>query len=139
MSLKDAFSGLKEELGKDLQSEEKQHNNEDESNLTSSVNKSSETEIIDNSGSNEEREQKEESASAKEITNSTPANSSRQRKRKIGKRSDPDFTQAPAFIRRITHQQVKINLITDPDFNDYSELVEALLVQWLEKKKEANL
>ena len=137
MSLKDAFSGLKEELGKDLQSEDKKDSSEDESNLTFAVNKSSKIDVVENSTSKKGVEQEEEVASAKEMA-SLQVRSSRQRKRKVGKRSNPEFTQAPAFIRKTTHQQVKINLITDPDFNDYSELVEALLVQWLEKKKKAN-
>lgn len=122
MSLKDAFSGLKEELGKDLHSENEKNkseintnNSKDDSHLTPTVIKSSKTEVQEN------------------------PDPQKKVKRKVGKRSNPDFTQAPAFIRKSTHQQVKIHLITDPDFNDYSELVEALLVQWLEGKKSADL
>lgn len=101
MSLKDAFSGLKNEVGKELETNKKE---------------------------------KKDSKKAKPKTETTEPDSSveKKRTRKLGKRSDPDFTQAPAFIRKTTYQQVKIKLITDPNFKDYSELVEALLAKWLE-------
>ena len=133
MSLKDAFSGLKEELGKDLQSKtEKVSINigDDESNSISD-----EKELPKTEATNAQRV-KQQSTLGNEASLNTDI--STPRKRKVGKRSDPNFTQAPAFIRKTTHQQVKINLITDADFNDYSELVEALLVQWLEQKNKAN-
>ncbi len=100
MSLKDAFSGLKDQVGKDLEQSKTQ--------------------------------QESSKSQTKSETTEPVASPEKKRTRKLGKRSDPDFTQAPAFIRKTTHQQVKIKLITDPDFKDYSELVEALLVKWLE-------
>lgn len=114
MSLKDAFSGLKEELGKDFQSE----------------NDSPKQEIELNSVKDSSSTSKTRKSSNLNITESSPPQKA---KRKVGKRSNPEFTQAPAFIRKTTHQQVKVKLIMNSEFNDYSELVEALLVQWLEQ------
>lgn len=51
-----------------------------------------------------------------------------------GKRSHPDYTQAPAFIRKDTYKAVKIALLNDERGLDYSDLVEELLTAWLAKK-----
>ncbi len=48
-----------------------------------------------------------------------------------GKRSHPDYTQAPAFVRKATYKAVKIALINDERGLDYSDLVEELLTAWL--------
>jgi hypothetical protein len=53
----------------------------------------------------------------------------------IGKRSDPDYRQAPAFVRKDTYKAVKIALLNDERELNYSELVEELLTAWLESKK----
>ena len=47
-----------------------------------------------------------------------------------GKRSDPEFEQVTAYIRKETHQAVKIELLKSGR-QKFSELVEALLQQWL--------
>lgn len=52
-----------------------------------------------------------------------------------GKRSHPDYTQAPAFVRKNTYKAVKIALINDERGLDYSDLVEELLTTWLTNKK----
>ncbi len=52
-----------------------------------------------------------------------------------GKRSHPDYTQAPAFVRKDTYKAVKIALLNDERGLDYSDLVEELLTAWLENKK----
>jgi hypothetical protein len=52
------------------------------------------------------------------------------RGRPPGKRSHPDFEQITAYIRKETHHAVKIALLKD-DRKEFSELVEALLRQWL--------
>lgn len=52
-----------------------------------------------------------------------------------GKRSHPDYTQAPAFVRKDTYKAVKIALINDERGLDYSDLVEGLLTTWLTSKK----
>jgi len=47
-----------------------------------------------------------------------------------GKRSDPEFQQVTAYIRKETHQAVKIELLKNGR-QKFSELVEGLLQQWL--------
>ena len=48
-----------------------------------------------------------------------------------GKRSHPDYTQAPAFVRKDTYKAVKIALLNDERGLDYSDLVQELLSAWL--------
>lgn len=52
-----------------------------------------------------------------------------------GKRSHPDYTQAPAFIRKDTYKAVKIALLHDDSGLDYSDLVQHLLTAWLANRK----
>jgi hypothetical protein len=52
-----------------------------------------------------------------------------------GKRSHPDYTQAPAFVRKDTYKAVKIALLNDDHGLDYSDLVEELLTAWLTNKR----
>ena len=49
----------------------------------------------------------------------------------LGKRSHPDFEQITAYIRKDTHQAVKIALLQNGK-QEFSELVEELLCQWLQ-------
>lgn len=51
-----------------------------------------------------------------------------------GKGRHPDYTQAPAFIRKDTYKAVKIALINDERGLDYSELIEELLNSWLKSR-----
>lgn len=64
-----------------------------------------------------------------------PASTTTQETRKIGrptgKRSSTEYAQVTAYIRQTTHQQVKIALLQDGDGQEFSELVEDLLGQWL--------
>jgi hypothetical protein len=53
----------------------------------------------------------------------------------IGKRSDPDYRQAPAFVRKDTYKAVRIALLNDERGLNYSELVEELLIAWLADRK----
>jgi len=48
-----------------------------------------------------------------------------------GKRSHPDYTQAPAFVRKDTYKAIKIALLNDDRGLDYSDLVQELLTAWL--------
>jgi hypothetical protein len=48
-----------------------------------------------------------------------------------GKRSNPEFTQTTAYIRKSTLSDVKVALIKEGQNRDYSELVEELLRKWL--------
>lgn len=49
-----------------------------------------------------------------------------------GKRSNPDYVQVGAYIKRLTDKAVK-RLLIDNDEMDFSELVESLLVQWIDE------
>lgn len=52
-----------------------------------------------------------------------------------GKRSHPDYRQAPAFIRKETYRDVKIALLSDDNGMDYSDLIQQLLTNWLAERK----
>jgi hypothetical protein len=52
-----------------------------------------------------------------------------------GKRSHPDYTQAPAFVRKDTYKAIKIALLNDDRGLDYSDLVQELLTAWLSDRK----
>ncbi|MDA2933230.1 hypothetical protein MYX82_02690 [Acidobacteria bacterium AH-259-D05] len=54
--------------------------------------------------------------------------------RSRGKRSHPDFQQITAYIRKETHQKVKIALLQEGEGREFSELVEELLGNWLESR-----
>lgn len=51
-----------------------------------------------------------------------------------GKRSDPDYTQTTAYVRKGTLSDVKIALLREGKGRDYSELVEDLLRGWLKSR-----
>ena len=53
------------------------------------------------------------------------------RGRPPGKRQNPDFDQVTAYIRKQTHQGVKIALLQEGKGQEFSELVESLLAKWL--------
>ena len=48
-----------------------------------------------------------------------------------GKRSNPDYEQVSAYIRKDTYKDVKIALLQQAESKDFSDLVEELLVKWL--------
>jgi hypothetical protein len=50
----------------------------------------------------------------------------------VGKRGDPDYRQVSAYVRKDTHQKVKMALLEED--RDFSELVEDLLRDWLAKR-----
>lgn len=57
----------------------------------------------------------------------------RRRTRKAGKRNDPNYHQASAYVRRDVYRQVQRALLASDDAPpDYSTLVETLLIEWLE-------
>ena len=58
----------------------------------------------------------------------------RGRGRPRGKRSDPDFDQVTAYIRKHTHQGAKIALLQEGRGREFSELVEDLLAKWLQAR-----
>jgi hypothetical protein len=51
-----------------------------------------------------------------------------------GKRSDADYVQTTAYIHKDTHREVKIALLKSGDDQDFSELVDSLLIQWLKSR-----
>jgi hypothetical protein len=53
------------------------------------------------------------------------------RGRPAGKRSNPDFEQVTAYIRKRTHADVKIALLREGQKREFSALVEDLLAGWL--------
>ncbi len=55
-------------------------------------------------------------------------------KRTSGKSSNPDYTQALAYVKKMTLKNVKRELLDEPDI-DFSELVERLLNEWLKSKR----
>jgi hypothetical protein len=55
------------------------------------------------------------------------------RGRRHGKRRDPAFEQVTAYIRRDTHHAVKLAILKEGTNRQFSDLVEALLVEWLTK------
>jgi hypothetical protein len=57
--------------------------------------------------------------------------SSKKRGRPSGKRSDDQFIQITAYIHKETHRDVKIALLKSNADQDFSELVDGLLADWL--------
>jgi len=51
--------------------------------------------------------------------------------RGVGRRRDPDYMQASAYVPRKLRRQVERVLLNDPGERDYSELIEELLEKWL--------
>lgn len=58
-----------------------------------------------------------------------PATSGRGRPR--GKRSDPDYEQVTAYVKRATYAETKIALIREGEKREFSDLIEHLLTEWL--------
>jgi len=54
--------------------------------------------------------------------------------RNVGKRSDPAYEQVTAYIRKDTYKNVKIALLKENEGQEFSELVEDLLSEWLESR-----
>jgi hypothetical protein len=52
-----------------------------------------------------------------------------------GKRSDPNYEQVTAYIRKDTHLQVKITLLQEGQGREFSELLEELLTEFLSTQK----
>ena len=77
-----------------------------------------------------------DAANSRENTAAKPApmvmpTKQRGRGRPHGKRSDPNFEQVTTYIRKHTHQSVKIALLQEGRGQEFSELVEDLLAKWL--------
>lgn len=69
----------------------------------------------------------------------TPHSETPKRKgRPKGKRSNPDYEQVTAYIRRTTHRDVKLALLQAGEDQDFSDLVEELLIEYLSTQKFKN-
>ncbi len=55
-----------------------------------------------------------------------------------GKRSNPDYEQVSAYIKRETYRNTKIALLQQGNNQEFSELVEHLLSEWLSTQKSNN-
>jgi hypothetical protein len=55
--------------------------------------------------------------------------------RPAGKRSDPKYTQVTAYIQSETYRNVKVALLLDGDGQEFSELIEDLLTEYLNTRK----
>ena len=53
------------------------------------------------------------------------------RGRPPGKRSDPSYSQVTAYIPEDLHRRIKIALLQEAKGQEFSELVESLLIDWL--------
>jgi len=53
-----------------------------------------------------------------------------------GKKGNPEFCQVTAYLRRDTYNKVRIRLLETDDKRDFSELVEELVVRFLDAKAE---
>jgi hypothetical protein len=49
-----------------------------------------------------------------------------------GKRSNPDYTQVTSYIRQDTYRKVRMILLQNGDGQEFSELVEDLLCEFLD-------
>lgn len=52
-----------------------------------------------------------------------------------GKRSNTDYVQISALVRKDTHKKVKAALILDDASGDFSDLLEQLLQEWLTQRE----
>ncbi len=59
--------------------------------------------------------------------------------RSKGKRSNPDFEQVTAYVRKDTYRRTKIALLNTEDKLDFSDLVEQLLAEWLSTQNSENV
>jgi hypothetical protein len=53
---------------------------------------------------------------------------------RTGKRSDPDYRQVSAWIRRDTYDRVMRRLFMKENRREFSELVQDLLADWLKQR-----
>lgn len=56
------------------------------------------------------------------------------RGRPSGKRSDPEYEQVTAYIRKSTYKAAKIALLQEDQQRQFSELIEQLVNSWLQSK-----
>jgi len=49
-----------------------------------------------------------------------------------GKRSNPEYSQVSAWIKKDTHRRAKIKMLQHGDDRDFSDLLQELLESWIE-------
>lgn len=77
------------------------------------------------------REPEPEPAAAQASPPSPAPPEAPRRGRPPGKRSDPTYSQVTAYIPEDLHRKVKIALLVEAQGREFSQLVEALLIDWL--------
>jgi hypothetical protein len=78
-----------------------------------------------------EKMEPEPAADCREETPAAPAPTTRP----LAKSKDPAYVQAPAYIKRTTHEDVKVLLVRERLGRDYSELVQDLLERYVEENQ----
>ena len=63
-----------------------------------------------------------------------PVATEKRRGRPPGKRSDGEYVQVTSYIRQETHRAVKMALLAEDKGQEFSELVQELLVKWLKPR-----
>jgi uncharacterized Rmd1/YagE family protein len=74
---------------------------------------------------------KQETSIQSNTTNSLEA---RRRGRPNGKRSNENFRQVTAYVGKETYKQTKMKLLAADNQQEFSELIDDLLVRWLQEK-----
>jgi hypothetical protein len=69
------------------------------------------------------------------MTTKTPAERPKIGRPKTGKRSNDDYRQVSAWVRRDTYRRVQDRLYVKEDRMEFSDLVQTLLVDWLKGKR----
>jgi hypothetical protein len=83
-------------------------------------------------------EKPKEKAEVKSDSSIEPSPPPQKRGRPRGKRSNPDYEQVTAYIKKKTYKETKIALLEQEELENFSELVEKLLSEWLSTQKPKN-
>lgn len=83
-------------------------------------------------------EKPKEKGEVKPLEKTKPSPPPQKRGRPRGKRSHPDYEQVTAYIKKKTYKQTKIALLEQEEVENFSELVEKLLNEWLSTQKPEN-
>lgn len=97
--------------------------------------------IFEAAGQTESDTPTQPESSSEPLSEPEPELEAKQRGRPRGKKSDPEFVSAIAYIRKKTHLQVKRLLLDKEelgDKQDFSELVQELLDFWVEIQQGEN-
>lgn len=67
-------------------------------------------------------------------TKTTPGERPKVGRPKTGKRSNPDYRQVSAWVRKDTYRRVSDRLYVKEDRREFSDLVQVLLEDWLKRR-----